>query len=119
MDYLKSAVGAAGGNGQSVDAISWSNAVADEVINCDQVENNRRDQARKWRNEQLVASQWLLDRDRDEIAAGISLTLTTEDFYELVEYRQELRDWPQRPGFPKKTTKPLAPDWLMKMLQGV
>ncbi|WP_256672214.1 phage tail assembly chaperone [Pseudomonas sp. ANT_J12] len=119
MDYLKSAVGAAGVKEQSADDISWNTGVADEVINKDQVENNLRDAARKWRNEQLMASQWLLDRDRDEIAAGIPLTLTTEDFYELIEYRQELRDWPQRPGFPKKTTKPLAPDWLMRMLQGV
>ncbi|MGF6315837.1 phage tail assembly chaperone [Pseudomonas frederiksbergensis] len=74
--------------------------------------------ARRWRDEQLMATQWLVDRDRDEEAASVPLTLTTDDFHDLLDYRQELRDWPLTSGFPKETSRPLAPDWLAQTLSG-
>lgn len=80
--------------------------------------SERSGQARKWRDEQLLASQWLVDRDRDEEAAGRPLSLSIEDHQELLDYRQELRDWPASTGFPADTSRPLAPGWLMRMLAG-
>ncbi|MFW9080371.1 phage tail assembly chaperone [Pseudomonas sp. P2757] len=74
--------------------------------------------ARQWRDAQLLASQWLVDRDRDEEAAGRRLSLSIEDFQELLDYRQELRDWPLGSGFPAQTSRPLAPDWLIQLLKG-
>lgn len=72
--------------------------------------------ARQWRDAQLLASQWLVDRDRDEEAAGRSLSLSIEDFQELLDYRQELRDWPLGSGFPAQISRPLPPDWLIQFL---
>jgi len=72
--------------------------------------------ARKWRDGQLLASQWLVDRDRDEEAAGRPMSLSIEDHQELLDYRQELRDWPSSTGFPADASRPLPPDWLMRML---
>lgn len=68
--------------------------------------------ARSWRNQQLAASQWLVDRDRDEQAAGTPMTLSIDQYDELLDYRQDLRDWPLNSNFPKEFSKPAAPVWL-------
>ncbi|WP_372242500.1 phage tail assembly chaperone [Pseudomonas sp. C1C7] len=74
--------------------------------------------ARLWRNEQLAASQWLVDRDRDEQAAGTPMTLSTDQYHELLDYRQDLRDWPLNGNFPKDFSKPAAPLWLQATASG-
>lgn len=68
--------------------------------------------ARVWRNLELAASQWLIDRDRDEQAAGTPMSLSTDQYHELLDYRQDLRDWPLNANFPKDFSKPLVPLWL-------
>lgn len=74
--------------------------------------------ARIWRNQQLAASQWLVDRDRDEQAAGTPMTLSTDQYHELLDYRQDLRDWPLNGNFPKDFSKPAAPVWLQATASG-
>lgn len=74
--------------------------------------------ARAWRNQELAASQWLVDRDRDEHAAGNPMTLSTDQYHELLDYRQDLRDWPSIANFPKDFSKPLAPVWLKTTANG-
>lgn len=74
--------------------------------------------ARLWRNAQLAASQWLVDRDRDEQAAGAPMTLSTDQYHELLDYRQDLRDWPLSGNFPKDFSKPAAPLWLQTTASG-
>jgi hypothetical protein len=74
--------------------------------------------ARAWRNQELAASQWLVDRDRDEQAAGTPMTLSTDQYHELLDYRQDLRDWPSMTHFPEDFSKPLAPVWLSTTANG-
>lgn len=59
---------------------------------------SRKDEARKWRDDELA---------RTDIAATVS------DFpnaAEIMAYRQALRDWPQTPQFPKgrPTVEPIV-----------
>ena len=74
--------------------------------------------ARNWRDQELAASQWLVDRDRDEQAAGTPMTLSSDQYHDLLDYRQNLRDWPSLAGFPKDASKPLAPAWLKTTVNG-
>lgn len=74
--------------------------------------------ARVWRNLELAASQWLIDRDRDEQAGGTPMSLSTDQYHELLDYRQDLRDWPLNANFPKDFSKPLAPHWLKTSTAG-
>ena len=74
--------------------------------------------ARAWRNQQLTASQWLVDRDRDEQAAGAPMSLSTDRYHELLDYRQDLRDWPASVGFPAGTSRPMSPVWLSATIDG-
>ncbi|MHC8342546.1 phage tail assembly chaperone [Pseudomonas sp. RT6P73] len=74
--------------------------------------------ARALRDQELSASQWLVDRDRDEQAAGTPMTLSSDQYHELLDYRQDLRDWPSMANFPKDFSKPLAPVWLKTTANG-
>ncbi|MCO8313284.1 phage tail assembly chaperone [Pseudomonas mandelii] len=74
--------------------------------------------ARAWRDQELAASQWLVDRDRDEHEAGTPMTLSRDQYHDLLDYRQDLRDWPSLASFPKDASKPLAPVWLRTMANG-
>ena len=64
------------------------------------------------RNGELVASDWLVSRHRDEKDFGQSTTLSQDQFSELLAYRQALRDWPQSPDFPVIEQRPAAPPWI-------
>lgn len=68
--------------------------------------------ARTWRDAEITASQWLIERHRDESDAGTATTLTADQYKALLVYRQALRDWPTVTDFPADSTKPVAPDWL-------
>lgn len=48
----------------------------------------------------LNDSQWVVDRQRDQINAGIPSTLSVEEFQDWLDYRQALRDITIQPGFP-------------------
>ena len=69
-------------------------------------------QARYWRDSELTASQWLVERHRDQVEAGTATTLTADQYSALQVYRQALRDWPTVAGFPADSTRPTQPDWL-------
>lgn len=68
--------------------------------------------ARTWRDAEIVASQWLVERHRDQVDSGVATTLTAAQYSTLLVYRQKLRDWPAAAGFPADATRPVAPDWL-------
>lgn len=68
--------------------------------------------ARTWRDGEITASQWLVERHRDQTDAGTATTLTADQYKALLVYRQALRDWPTVTDFPADSTKPVAPDWL-------
>ncbi|WP_151883750.1 phage tail assembly chaperone [Pseudomonas putida] len=67
---------------------------------------------RQWRDAQLLATDGIVSRHRDELEEGIATTLTTEQYAELQAYRRVLRDWPSAGGFPLIDDRPQAPLWL-------
>lgn len=66
---------------------------------------------RAWRDGELSANQWLRDRHRDEQSVARATTLTDEQFIELLDYLQSLRDWPQSELFPDSSQRPVPPQW--------
>lgn len=67
---------------------------------------------RAWRQSVLAASEWLVTRHRDEQELGRGTTLKAQQYLELLEYRQALRDWPGAGAFPSSVLRPSAPQWL-------
>jgi hypothetical protein len=72
---------------------------------------------RAWRNRVLQNTQWLVFRDAEELEVGEGTTLRSEEFKELLAYRQALRDWPNHPDFPEASSRPVEPDWLEDLLR--
>ncbi|MBH3411448.1 phage tail assembly chaperone [Pseudomonas putida] len=67
---------------------------------------------RQWRDAQLLATDGIVSRHRDELEEGVATTLTTEQYAELQAYRRALRDWPSAADFPSIDKRPFAPSWL-------
>jgi hypothetical protein len=67
---------------------------------------------RAWRFRELLGTDQLVARHRDEHEEGASSTLTTECYAQLQGYRRALRDWPDAPDFPDSAGRPEPPDWL-------
>ncbi|WP_409269681.1 phage tail protein [Pseudomonas sp. KCJK9044] len=68
---------------------------------------------RLWRDEQLLATDGIVTRHRDERDIAAATTLSSEQFSELLEYRQNLRNWPQADEFPDSPQqRPTAPSWI-------
>ncbi|WP_248738138.1 phage tail assembly chaperone [Pseudomonas sp. MWU12-2029] len=68
--------------------------------------------ARAWRQSALAATEWRVTRHRDEQELGRGTTLKAQQYLELLEYRQALRDWPDSGAFPSSVSRPSAPQWL-------
>ncbi|HCF0007687.1 TPA: phage tail protein [Pseudomonas aeruginosa] len=66
---------------------------------------------RNWRDRQLVDTDALVARHRDELEVGAT-TLSAEQYQALQAYRRQLRDWPESGEFPLAEHRPTAPDWL-------
>ena len=67
---------------------------------------------RDWRDWQLLLTDPLVSRHRDEVEEGGSTSITPEQYTELQGYRRLLRDWPQGDQFPLAEHRPPAPTWL-------
>lgn len=52
------------------------------------------------RDRRIDATTWLVERHKEQVAEGITATLTDEEYSGLLAYRQALRDLPQQQGFP-------------------
>ncbi|WP_085647823.1 MULTISPECIES: phage tail assembly chaperone [unclassified Pseudomonas] len=72
---------------------------------------------RAWRDNVLQDTQWLVWRDAEELEVGEGTTLRTEEFKQLLAYRQAMRDWPNDPEFPDAQARPVEPDWLEGLLR--
>lgn len=66
-------------------------------------------QERAWRDAEINRIKWLRERHRDEQEMGGVLTLSGEEFGELLHYLQALRDWPQSTVFPDAGQRPTPP----------
>ncbi|WP_236194254.1 phage tail assembly chaperone [Pseudomonas glycinae] len=67
---------------------------------------------RAWRQSALAATEWQVTRHRDEQELGRGTTLKAQQYLELLEYRQAMRDWPGADAFPSSVLRPSAPQWL-------
>lgn len=74
-------------------------------------------QERAWRDERVAGTEWLVTRHRDERELELNTTLTSEQFAELLVYRQCLRDWPQSTQFPGLEYRPPALSWLVRQIR--
>lgn len=72
---------------------------------------------REWRNQVLAATEWLVTRHRDEQELDRETTITTEQYAQLLAYRQDLRDWPQASEFPDGQQRPNPPAWFAEQTQ--
>lgn len=72
---------------------------------------------RSWRSEQLTMTDGVVTRHRDEIEEGGGTTLTAEQYVDLQLYRRALRDWPQGDQFPLSEHRPVAPEWLVGLVE--
>ncbi|HCE6032035.1 TPA: tail fiber assembly protein [Pseudomonas aeruginosa] len=68
--------------------------------------------ARAWRDAQLIVTDGLVARHRDERDLGSDTTLKPEQFVEVMNYRAALRNWPDNPAFPDPASRPKPPAWL-------
>lgn len=73
--------------------------------------------ARAWRDDEIARVAWLRDRHRDELELGGATSITTEQYTGLLEYIQQLRDWPANPEFPAVESRPQVPDWVVSQTQ--
>ncbi|VVP36697.1 phage tail assembly chaperone [Pseudomonas fluorescens] len=67
-----------------------------------------------WRNAQLLSSDGLVARHRDELESSAVTTLTAAQYSALQGYRRQLRDWPQDDDFPLSEHRPQAPIWWLE-----
>lgn len=74
-------------------------------------------QERAWRGRELTSTDSLVSRHRDQVESASPTSLSTEEYQELQRYRSELRDWPNRQGFPDALLRPEAPVWLRTAVQ--
>jgi len=72
---------------------------------------------REWRDAQVGSTEWLVTRHRDEQDLQQATTLSSEQFSEVLTYRQKLRDWPQSPEFPDSEHRPIAPAWIAEQTE--
>ncbi|MEW5714569.1 phage tail protein [Pseudomonas sp. SB113] len=72
---------------------------------------------RTWRTTELSRYEWVVARHRDEQDMMGGTTLTPQQFAELLQYRQALRDWPSADVFPETELRPFPPTWLADQVQ--
>lgn len=72
--------------------------------------------ARNWRQTSLSSTEWWVIRHRDEQELGRGTTLKAQQYLELLEYRQALRDWPDSSHFPSAISRPSVPAWLASLI---
>lgn len=70
--------------------------------------------ARRRRDEEIAAIQWLIERHRSELSLQRSTTLTDEDYILVHQYAQDLRDVPEQEGFPHAIEWPVLPAELLE-----
>ncbi|HLV82934.1 MAG TPA: hypothetical protein VKY62_04080 [Devosia sp.] len=68
---------------------------------------------RAWRDMQIMSVEWMRARHRDQLEIGAPTTLTAEQYQELLQYMQALRDWPQSAEFPAQEYRPVPAEWML------
>jgi len=72
---------------------------------------------RAWRDSELLHTDNLVARHRDEQEQGITTTLSSEQYVELQLFRSRLRSWPEGQEFPLAEHRPVIPSWILEAFQ--
>ncbi len=72
---------------------------------------------REWRDRELLRSDGVVARHRDQVEVGEATTLTGVQYKSLQSYRSQLRNWPEQKEFPILSSRPIAPDWLAAQIE--
>jgi hypothetical protein len=96
-----------------IDSGEQCQAHIDPVISDAEAQANER----MWRDSEIQRISWVRDRHRDQLDMGLETTLSTEQFKELLNYTQALRDWPQAESFPLIAKRPVVLPWLDAVAQ--
>ncbi|HEX7906750.1 MAG TPA: phage tail assembly chaperone [Paraburkholderia sp.] len=70
---------------------------------------SRADDARAQRDLLVSQCDWVVNRHRDQIDAGVTTSLTSTQYQAWLTYRQSLRDIPKQSGWPSNITWPPVP----------
>ena len=62
-------------------------------ITVDQQLEEKQKELRQLRDSALAATDWLVARHRDEVESGWTTSLNAKQYTELMNYRQQLRDY--------------------------
>lgn len=91
--------------------LSWSIEKIPEKTP-DEKRKEAEEQVRAERDRLLDDSMWMLQRHQSEKQLGRPTTLSEEEFLELLQYQQDLRDVPQQEGFPDAVVWPEKPSFI-------
>lgn len=69
--------------------------------------------ARRRRDQEIAAIQWLIERHRGEVTLGRTTSLTHEDYVLVLQHAQDLRDVPEQEAFPTDIEWPVLPPELL------
>lgn len=72
---------------------------------------------RNKRTHSIALTDWFVQRHRDEVDAKIATTMTAKQYKDLLAYRQALRDFPSKKGFPN-IDLPKVPNSICLMITG-
>lgn len=82
---------------------------ADEIYSPDLTDDELAVAVKDIRNELLQESDYIITRHRDQVAEGITTTITDAIYQSWLTYRQALRDVPTQTGYPSTVTWPTKP----------
>lgn len=74
--------------------------------------------AKYWVEVQIKASENIVSQYRDARDMEDELPITSTQFTALLNWRKAVRDWPKSELYPQEDSKPITPDWLVKVLAG-
>lgn len=68
------------------------------------------DQRKQMRETLFTDCDWMTWRQEDQIKLGVPTSLTSEQYLELLTYRQALREWPVTGDY--NEAFPTKPEWM-------
>ncbi len=90
-----------------------STIYAEDIV----VESDPQMLARLWIDERLQTSESIVSQYRDARDLEQELPITSQQFAELLAWRQAVRAWPQTVNYPAQATRPVAPGWIDTVAQ--
>lgn len=75
-------------------------------------EEKRLESEKSRRTYEINNVSWYIERHRGQLELGIDTSITEEQYKQVLEYIQKLRDWPSCDGWPD-VNMPEKPEWML------